>query len=58
MKKLTPSEKYRPSLYRMHKTFVVIFGPGLQHGICGFGDTPEEAYADFDKKMPKLRNQL
>ena len=26
----------------------VLYGPNIQEGVCGFGDTPDKAMLDFD----------
>lgn len=33
----------------------VLYGSNIQEGICGFGDTPDEAMADFDRAWKEDR---
>ena len=44
-----PSYIYRPSLSPDGNKWCALLGDDLQCGVCGFGDSPEEAYRDFDR---------
>jgi hypothetical protein len=44
-----PSVLYRPSIGMDGSKWCALYGDDLMHGISGFGDTPAEAMADFDK---------
>ena len=45
-----PSYWLRPALKREGKKWFVLYGENIQDGVAGFGDTPDEAFADFDKQ--------
>ncbi|MCW0104448.1 hypothetical protein [Burkholderia pseudomallei] len=34
---------------RLFAVWCALYGPNLMEGVCGFGDSPAEAMADFDK---------
>lgn len=44
-----PSVLYRPSIERDGDKWCALYGTNLMQGVCGYGDTPAEAMADFDK---------
>lgn len=44
-----PSVLYRPSIERDGDKWCALYGANLMQGVCGYGDTPAEAMADFDK---------
>ena len=44
-----PSVLYRPTVAPDGDKWCALYGPNLMGGVCGFGDTPEEAMRDFDK---------
>lgn len=44
-----PSVLYRPTVAPDGLKWCALYGPHLMEGVCGFGDTPAEAMADFDK---------
>jgi hypothetical protein len=44
-----PSVVYRPSIGRDGSKWCALYGSNLMEGVCGFGDSPTEAMADFDK---------
>ena len=44
-----PSAIYRPSLKIDGNKWCALYGESLEEGIAGFGDTPAEAMAEFDK---------
>lgn len=44
-----PSYIYRPSLSIDGNKWCALYGENLQDGVAGFGDSPEEAYRDFDR---------
>jgi hypothetical protein len=45
-----PSVLIRPRVFVDGNQFCALYGENLQEGICGFGDTPEEALKEFDKE--------
>lgn len=47
-----PSVRYRPTLYRDGDTWLAFYSD-IEHGICGYGDTPEDAMTDFDERWRK-----
>ncbi|MCK5606275.1 hypothetical protein KAR91_30525 [Candidatus Pacearchaeota archaeon] len=47
--RLNPSFLYKPSLSLDGNQWCALLGSNLQHGVCGFGNTPREAMAAFDK---------
>lgn len=44
-----PSVLYRPWISVDGNKWCALYGDDLAHGVAGFGDTPAEAMADFDK---------
>lgn len=38
----------QPVLFKEGHTYCCVLGPGIQEGIVGFGETPEEAIQDWD----------
>ena len=44
-----PSVLFRPSVYLDGNQWCALYGPNIQEGVCGFGDSPELAMSDFDK---------
>lgn len=48
-----PSAIYRPSISRDGNKWCALYGPHLMEGVCGFGDSPAEAMADFDSNWAK-----
>ena len=44
-----PSVLFRPNLARDGNRWSVLYGDNIAIGVCGFGDSPEEAMRDFDK---------
>jgi hypothetical protein len=45
-----PHTRLRPRIFPDGDKWCALYGEGLMMGVCGFGDTPEAACADFDKK--------
>ena len=45
-----PSYWLRPALERIGRKWRALYGENPQDGVAAFGDTPDEAFADFDKK--------
>jgi hypothetical protein len=43
-----PSYWLQPKLERIGKKWRALYGENPQNGVAGFGDTPDEAFADFD----------
>jgi hypothetical protein len=50
-----PSVLYRPSIQIDGNRWIALYGENLQDGVCGCGDTPAEAMADFDKNWNDQR---
>jgi hypothetical protein len=50
-----PSTRLRPKIMQDGNQWCALYGDNLQEGISGFGDTPEEAYADFDREWLERR---
>lgn len=51
-----PSVLYRPAVSIDGDKWCALYGEDLQNGVAGFGDSPEEAMADFDREWAeKLR---
>lgn len=48
-----PSAIYRPAISKDGNQWCAFYGDNLQDGVCGFGDTPALAMADFDKNWSK-----
>lgn len=49
MEKFRPSYLYRPRLTRDGNKWCALYGENLVDGVAGFGDSPDEAYREFDK---------
>ena len=53
----TPSMMILPKLLIDGDQWCALFGDSIQNGVVGFGDSPYEAYLDFDrewfKKLPR-----
>lgn len=45
----SPSVLYRPTLAIDGNKWRAMYGENLQDGVAGFGESPAEAMADFDK---------
>lgn len=48
-----PSVLYRPHLAIDGNKWSALYGDNIQQGVCGFGDSPAEAMADFDAEWAK-----
>jgi len=46
---IRPSTIFKPKLSIDGNQWCALFGDNLQDGVAGFGDSPADAYADFDK---------
>ena len=44
-----PSSIYHPRLFIDGDQWCAVHGENLQDGVCGFGESPAKAYADFDE---------
>ena len=44
-----PCNVYRPRLFIDGDKWCALYGENLQDGVAGFGDSPELAYADFNR---------
>ena len=45
-----PSTLYKPRLFIDGNQWCALMGDNLQDGVAGFGKSPAEAYADFDRR--------
>jgi hypothetical protein len=45
----SPSMMLRPRLFVDGNQWCALYGENIEKGVCGFGDSPAEAYAAFDK---------
>jgi hypothetical protein len=45
---LSASFRYKPRLFIDGDKWCALYGENLQDGVAGFGDSPAEAYNDFD----------
>jgi hypothetical protein len=50
-----PAVLFRPSVYADGSQWCALYGDDIMSGVCGFGETPEAAMADFDKHWHALR---
>ena len=50
-----PSTLYRPTLLPDGDRWCALFGDDLQTGVAGFGETPAQAFAAFDKAWGSQR---
>lgn len=48
-----PSVIWRPTLTKDGDAWIACYGPNLQEGVVGCGETPAKAMADFDIKWNK-----
>lgn len=44
-----PSAVMRPAVFKDGNAWCALYGPDIQIGVCGFGNTPAQACAAFDK---------
>lgn len=44
-----PHVLMRPAVFVDGNAWCALYGENIQEGVCGFGSTPAEAAADFDK---------
>ena len=55
-----PSYLFRPKLSIDGNKWSALYGDNLQDGVAGFGDSPAEAYIDFDaawsRKLPSVED--
>lgn len=53
-----PSIMLKPSIFIDGNKWCALYGDNLQDGVAGFGDSPEEAFWDFDKSwVAKLKEK-
>lgn len=45
----SPSAVYRPAISMDGEKWCALYGDNLQDGVAGFGDSPAQAMADFDR---------
>ena len=43
-----PSRTMRPRIFKDGTEWCALYGENLQDGVCGFGESPEEACQAFD----------
>ena len=47
----SPAMHLKPRIYPDGNMWCALYGENLQEGVCGFGNTPEGAMADFDRNF-------
>jgi hypothetical protein len=52
----SPAFKLRPRLSLDGNKWSAVYGENLQDGVAGFGDSPAEAFADFDRSWTQKIN--
>lgn len=52
-----PSYMLRPRLFIDGNQWCALHGKDMQFGVCGFGDSPEDAYSAFDNAWVAKLNQ-
>jgi hypothetical protein len=50
-----PSVLFKPSVVPDGSKWCALYGEDLMSGVCGFGDTPDEAMRDFDNNWWKQK---
>lgn len=55
LKRQAPHVLMRPRVYPDGNAWCALYGEDLVMGVAGFGDTPEEACADFDRNWSTQR---
>lgn len=50
-----PSMLLRPQVFPDGNQWCALYGDNIQDGVAGFGDTPDLAYADFDRNWTRQR---
>lgn len=53
--RMRPSVLFRPELSLDGNSWCALYGLNLQDGCAGFGDSPDLAMLDFDRKWTKIR---
>lgn len=53
-----PAVLFRPSVYADGSKWCALYGADIMSGVCGFGDTPAEAMADFDKNWQSQKTPV
>ena len=54
----SPAVIYKPKIYIDGNQWCALYGENIQDGVCGFGDSPEKAFEDFNVNWKsKLPNQ-
>lgn len=46
---MRPFVLLKPSMAIYGNKWSALYGPNIQEGVCGFGDSPDEASRDFDQ---------
>jgi hypothetical protein len=52
-----PSIIYKPNISKDGNQWCVLYGKDLHDGVCGFGDTPQEAMDNFDTNWDTKENK-
>lgn len=55
---MRPSVLWRPTIVPDGTKWSALYGENLMEGVCGFGNTPEEAMADFDNNWWKQKTPV
>ena len=58
IRQYSPSFLLKPKLSRNGNKWCAVYGENPQKEVAGFGDSPADAYRDFDKKQEEKRNQI
>jgi hypothetical protein len=53
-----PSVLFKPSVMPDGDQWCALYGENLMEGVCGFGDTPEQAMDDFDKNWHEQKTPV
>lgn len=49
-----PSVMLRVSVAKDGNLWSALYGPNIMEGVCGWGETPDQACADFDRNWKGL----
>jgi len=50
-----PSVIFRPRIFLDGNQWCALYGENIQDGVCGFGDTPDQASRAFDREWSDLK---
>ena len=49
---------FKPKVYLDGDKWCALYGDNLQVGVCGFGESPQEACEDFNKEWFKKQKEI